>query len=417
MKKEKHNDRLKDQLSESEENPEVYVFKSEEAPNGITRREFLARSLAMPAAISLGAAAALASSGCKKDTLSDFKSLHLMQHQGSVNCLAISPDGTILASGSSDKTIKLWELPAGRLLNTLEGHSSDIVSLAINPNGTLLVSAERNGKIKFWNLPGGSLVKTISGEFSNIYNLGVSPDGQVLIVGGHQPSIKIFSMPDGNYMNFIEMPASNTYSCLAISKDSQQIAVGTDEGKILFYSLPGGELLTGSMNPSTSKILELTFSPDGKMIAVGSLYHINIYQFPETTGLGSFEGNLNDINSLIFSPDGSTVYTTNRRDLDHYGFPDMKIRIRNVPDGAVSKVIQVYSEFESFINDLALSPDGTILAAGLDDKTIRLWSLPSGNAITTPCTCDQVCTCDTVCSSVSVCTCDGNSGGTYWYPS
>jgi WD40 repeat protein len=79
----------------------------------------------------------------------------LSGHSNLVNSVAISPDGRLLASGSSDQTVKLWSLPNGALLKTLAGHSSYVQSLVISPDGRLLASGGADNTIRLWSLPDG----------------------------------------------------------------------------------------------------------------------------------------------------------------------------------------------------------------------------------------------------------------------
>ncbi|MHC5729339.1 MAG: WD40 repeat domain-containing protein, partial [Nostoc sp.] len=77
------------------------------------------------------------------------KTLH--GHSGSVNSVAISPDGKTLASGSDDETIKLWNLATGEQIRTLTGHS-EVLNVAISPDGKTLVSGGSDNTIKIWRL-------------------------------------------------------------------------------------------------------------------------------------------------------------------------------------------------------------------------------------------------------------------------
>ncbi len=81
-------------------------------------------------------------------------------HSGSVQSIAFSPDGKLLASGSDDKTIKLWDTATGDV-QTLEGHSGSIQSIAFSPDGKLLASGSGDETIKLWNIATGNLQQSI----------------------------------------------------------------------------------------------------------------------------------------------------------------------------------------------------------------------------------------------------------------
>ena len=106
-----------------------------------------------------------------------------------MNTVAISLNSQTLISGSTDTTIKLWNLPTGKLLSTLTGHSTAVLSVAISPDGKTLASASRDGTIKLWNLQTGELLQNLSG----CNPVAFSPDGKTLVSGGNDGSIKIWN--------------------------------------------------------------------------------------------------------------------------------------------------------------------------------------------------------------------------------
>ncbi|KHG39122.1 WD-40 repeat-containing serine/threonine protein kinase, partial [Aphanizomenon flos-aquae 2012/KM1/D3] len=109
----------------------------------------------------------------------------LKGHSSSVNSVAYSPDGQTLASASVDKTIKLWNVKTGNLLQTLEGHSSPVNSVAYSPDGQILASAtvDNTNTIKLWNVKTGNLLQTLTGHSDWVSSVAYSPDGQILASG------------------------------------------------------------------------------------------------------------------------------------------------------------------------------------------------------------------------------------------
>jgi WD40 repeat protein len=88
-------------------------------------------------------------------------------HTGRVTSVAFNPDGRLLASGSADETIKLWDVATGREVRTLEGHTGYVESVAFSPDGKLLASGSWDGTIKLWNVAGKSAPsKATLGVFS-----------------------------------------------------------------------------------------------------------------------------------------------------------------------------------------------------------------------------------------------------------
>ncbi len=113
-------------------------------------------------------------------------------HSNHVSSIAIGPDGQTLASGSTDKTIKLWSLHTSQLLHTLQGHSNYVYSVAISPDGQTLASGSYDQTIKLWNLHTGQLLHTLQGHSDGVRDIAFSPDGQFLTSGSDDNTIKLW---------------------------------------------------------------------------------------------------------------------------------------------------------------------------------------------------------------------------------
>ncbi|PMB13162.1 serine/threonine protein kinase, partial [Fischerella thermalis CCMEE 5319] len=108
-----------------------------------------------------------------------------------------SPDGTSLASGSKDKTIKLWDLATGKATLTLKEHTDKVNSIAFVPNTAKnksldtvrLVSGSSDNTIKLWDLKTGKEIRTLKRDSGYIYSVAISPDGQTVVSGGSADNI------------------------------------------------------------------------------------------------------------------------------------------------------------------------------------------------------------------------------------
>ena len=116
-------------------------------------------------------------------------------HSDSVSSVAYSPNGQTLASGGGeDKTIKLWNVKTGKLLQTLKGHSEGVTSVAYSPDGQTLASGSYDKTIKLWNVKTGKLLQTLEDHFWFVQSVAYSPDGQTLASGSGDDTIKIWRL-------------------------------------------------------------------------------------------------------------------------------------------------------------------------------------------------------------------------------
>ncbi len=117
-------------------------------------------------------------------------------HTDACYALALSPDGTILATGSYDQKIQLWSTETGQGLSTLKGHNGCVYGLAFRPDGKLLASASADRTVKLWNVATGARTDTFSQPLKELYAVAFSPDGQRLVAGGADNRIRLWSISE-----------------------------------------------------------------------------------------------------------------------------------------------------------------------------------------------------------------------------
>jgi WD40 repeat protein len=101
-------------------------------------------------------------------------------HAAAAYATAYAPDGSLLASGSDDRTVKLWRTADGSQVATLTGHADIIRAVSFSPNGSTLASGSSDATIKLWRVSDGALLRTLTGHGAGVRSVTFSPDGTVL---------------------------------------------------------------------------------------------------------------------------------------------------------------------------------------------------------------------------------------------
>jgi len=161
-------------------------------------------------------------------------------HKDAIYSMAISPDDMILATGSYDQKIKLWDAETGKELKTLSGHNGCVFSLVFRPDGKILASAGADRTVKLWDVASGDRRDTLSQPLKEVYAVAFSPDGRRLAAGGADNRIRIWEISDSaaettNPLLFSKFAHDGTILRLAFSPDGQTLASTADDRTIKLW--------------------------------------------------------------------------------------------------------------------------------------------------------------------------------------
>ena len=282
-------------------------------------------------------------------------------HRSSINAIAFSADGQI-ASGSADITVKLWHLD-GNLLCTFSGHSGLIDAVAFSPDGRLIASGSWDYTIKIWDVETRELIQTLSEHSGWIKSIAITPDGKNLISGSADKTIRMWNLKTGKVEKIFEH--NSAVHAVSISPDGQFLASGSADKTIKIGNLQTSELLL-ILEGHSDVVNALVFSPCGQILISGSADKtIKIWHIGKGKLLHTLNSHSEAVNSLAINIEGNLFIS---------GSADKTIKIWNPASGELLHTLAGHS---SGVTAVAMSSKGQgnrlAIASGSQDKTIKIW--------------------------------------------
>ena len=303
-------------------------------------------------------------------------------HSDSVNSVTYSPDGQLLASGSSDRTIKVWRQD-GTFIRSLaipydsNSQLTDVRSVAISPDGTLIAAGVEQynastqtdfGAVQLWRILDGQMVQNFTGYGQVVNSVVFSPDGQFLASGSSDRSVKVWRVSNGTLVSS-HFDHTQRVNAVAFSPNGQWLVSGSDDQTAKIYRTSDWGLertLIGHSN----QVLSVAFSPDSTSLATGSWDQtVRLWNVPDWSLAFSLP-HASGVGAVAFSPNGNTLAT---------GAWDHNIRLWDPKRGTLVDTLVGHN---AFVQTLAFAPDSRTLASGswYPEFAIKRWWLPAWRA-------------------------------------
>ena len=294
----------------------------------------------------------------------------LAEHTGEVLSVAYSPDSSLLASGSKDRTMRLWDTKTGEQKHPPLWHGPDVVNVEFSPDGTALASssgdqaqiwdaktveeryrrsvrgktlasAGEDSTLRLWDGT-WELRRILTDDRAEMTSVAFTPDGRG-IVGGCTGRTILWDTETGSLLRTFTGYSGSVFS-LVFSPDGAKLASGSDDMSVRLWDAKSGSLLR-SLDWIEKDFGKAAFHPDGRTLAIGGGRRVRLWNTSSGEHLRTLSGPQDNVLSLAFSPDGNNkeIWLWDARTGNH---------------------LHKLTGHKGPVHCLGFSPDGTTLASG-----------------------------------------------------
>ncbi len=291
--------------------------------------------------------------------------LRLAGHKDYLGGAAFSPDGTLIATGSKDGTIQIWDAASGKPLLTIP-NGSPVRAITFSPDASLIAAASTDKRVRIWDAASGKEAPTrLPPDGGELVSVAFSPDGQILATASLGGTAKMWSMPEGQLLHNLNAHAGGTWS-VAFSPDGKKLATGGRDGTAKIWDVSSGKN-EKTLYSQGAVVYGVAYSPEGRFLGIANSDNIaEIWDLNAGKRLSTLSGHSNWVYALAFSPDGTRLATVSQD------------RTARVWDAATGKELITLRGHTDAVHSVAFSPDGTRLLTASYDKVAIVWDLVGG---------------------------------------
>ncbi|MFE2132027.1 NB-ARC domain-containing protein [Streptomyces sp. NPDC059466] len=323
----------------------------------------------------------------------------LTGHAGTVSAVAISPDGTWLATGGDDRAVRIWDVATGRITATLTDHASRVTAVAISPDGTWIATGDNSGAVRIWDVATGQITATLAGRDGPLSAVAISPDGTWLATRA-DGTVRIWDAATGQSTATLTGHAGRVYA-VAISPDGTWLATSSRDRTVRIWDAATGRT-TATLTSQTGRVIALAISPDGTWLATGdNIGAVRLWDAATGRTTTTLTGHTDPVYAVAISPDGTwlasvadgtvRIWDTTTRGtvgaltghtsrVDAAAIPATSsrgrtVRFRDAATGRRTTTLAVHA--------VAISADGTWLATGDNSGAVKIWDATTGQITAT----------------------------------
>jgi pleiotropic regulator 1 len=289
-------------------------------------------------------------------------------HTGWVRSVSFDPSNEFFATGSTDRTIKFWDLATGMLKVTFTGHVSAVRCVEISKQHTYLFSSSEDKSVRCWDLNTNKCIRNYHGHLSGVYTLALHPELNLLASGGRDAVVRLWDIRSRQQIHVFE-GHSDTVNSLIMQKDEPQLISSSSDSTIRMWDIVAGKVFNVLTNHKKG-IRAIKAHPIEYTFVSGAADNIKLWKCPE----GSFIRNFDKPNEYEII----NTIDVSGEDVMVAGYDNGKMRFWDWESGQVFQTVESAPqpgslEAEAGIFDLKFDHSSTRLVTCECDKTIKVW--------------------------------------------
>jgi RNA polymerase sigma factor (sigma-70 family) len=301
-----------------------------------------------------------------------------LRHGSPVTSAAFSPDSKLLATGSWDNTVRIWDPATGRVVREIHPQEGWIWGVAFSPDGTLLATAgdHRSKKVRLWDVKTGKPVRSFEGHTNAIRGLSYSPDGKTIASAAQDGTVRVWDAESGKELRQFAGGTTPMLRSVAYSPNGKKLATTDTGDSVHLWDAESGQA-AGNLSAGRGGLASAAWSKDGKRIVAGS-EDGTVYVWDVAAGkeLHKVSALAKAALGVAFAPDDKSFAA---------GYGDWNEGSRDLAGGAVvvwdaesGKVMRRLEDGVTPVQAIAFAPDGTALAAVTLNSGVLIWDPATG---------------------------------------
>jgi WD40 repeat protein len=293
-------------------------------------------------------------------------------HELAVIAVATSPDSNYVATGSRDKSAKLWELGSGREVRSFLGHEASVNSLDFSRDGKYLITSSGDKSVRIWETATGKEIFKLEPDNERLTDVALSNDSKFFVTGGYGDSARVYDFQSKKLLASIPVNPDKGRGygiSIAISPDNKWIGFGEDNRVATVYRTSDwqqGYKFEFTEGWCGGCYTALTFSPDKKHFFMGSHNGpVKKYNLLNGQLVNQLNDKVEELRSISISPDGKNLLVAN----------DKQIKIYDAESG--KEMQSINPSLSEEINECSFTQNGKQLLITCDDNTTTVWDLPN----------------------------------------